>query len=80
MTTCLSCINWSAPTTVAWALRLGMRSCSVKNTKAVTLNHWAACPSWRSATTEQTEARVAWLSRVGHAGKRTEISTTPIAA
>ena len=78
MSTCMNCVNWSANITVPWALRLGMRSCSVKNTKAVTLNHWAACPSWRATTPDQTEARAAWLARCGVEPKKSRIATTTI--
>jgi hypothetical protein len=65
VSTCLTCSNWTGKGVPMWAFKLGMACCSVKNTKAVTLSHWAACGSWRRATTEQVDERVVWLKRVG---------------
>jgi NADH:ubiquinone oxidoreductase subunit B-like Fe-S oxidoreductase len=63
--TCLTCANWEGKGVPMWAFKLGMACCSIKNTKAVTLNHWAACGRWRRANTDQVDERVVWLKRVG---------------
>jgi hypothetical protein len=65
MSTCLNCINWRLNVAPAWAARLGMGACAMKNTKAVTLNHWAACDSWRSASADLVQDRAQWLTARG---------------
>lgn len=65
MSTCLACINWTGAGVPRWAFKLGMACCALKNTRAVTLPHWAACPSWRGTHQEQIAQRSAWLARCG---------------
>lgn len=65
MSTCLTCVNWTGKGVPMWAFKLGMACCSIKNTRAVTLNHWAACGSWRRVADDQVEIRRRWLGRVG---------------
>lgn len=53
-----------------WAFRLGMACCAMSNSKAVTLNHWAACGKFREVPAEQMPEREQWLARCG-------VATTP---
>jgi hypothetical protein len=80
MNTCLTCINWRLSSGPRWAARIGMAPCAAKNTNAVTMSHWASCAAWRAQAEDAVAARRDWLTARGLTGKRTEISTTPIAA
>lgn len=65
MSTCLSCINWTVAGMPRWAFRLGMACCAMNNSKAVTLNHWAACGKFREVPADQMPEREQWLARCG---------------
>ncbi len=63
MSTCRTCANWTVVGMPRWAFRLGMACCSLSNSRAVTLNHWAACHQWRAAPATQLPEREQWLAR-----------------
>lgn len=80
MSTCLTCINWTVAGMPRWAFRMGMACCAVKNTKAITLNHWAACNSHRPAPESQMPERLQWLMRCGVDVNKHRIATTTISS
>lgn len=65
MSSCLNCRHWLPKETPGWAVRLGLAICGRKQTKAVTMSHWAACPRWQAADAVLVGARSGWLVRCG---------------
>ena len=61
MSTCLTCGNWALRSTPAWAARIGMACCDAKQTKAVTMSHWAGCEKHRALAESKVAARREWL-------------------
>jgi hypothetical protein len=64
MSTCLTCKHWLPRETPGWAVRMQMAVCALKQTKAVTMAHWHACPKRQQAEPKVAQARVKWLARV----------------
>lgn len=65
VSTCLTCVHWIGKGVPMWAFKLGMACCSIKSTRAVTLNHWAGCGSWRRVADDEVQVRERWLARCG---------------
>ena len=70
MSTCLTCQNWLPKETPRWAVRLQMACCALKNTRAVTLSHWAACSKHQQADQKVVDGRTVWLSTATPMGQR----------
>lgn len=65
MSTCLTCRNWTSQGVPAWAGELGHALCSLKQTRAITLAHWAACDLWAAVGPADVDKRVVWLQKRG---------------
>lgn len=65
MSTCLTCRNWTSQGVPAWAGELGHALCSLKQTRAITLAHWAACDRWAAVGPADVDKRIVWLQRRG---------------
>lgn len=63
--TCATCRHWLPRETPAWAARMGMACCAVKNTKAVTLAHWRSCASYSTAPADELQRRGDLLASLG---------------
>lgn len=48
-----------------WAGELGHALCSLKQTRAITLAHWAACDRWAAVGPADVDKRVVWLQKRG---------------
>ena len=77
MSTCRTCNHWTATGVPRWAFNMGMACCALKNTKAVTLNHWAACGLHQPAPADKLPERDAWLKRCGVKTPTNVLKTTP---
>jgi hypothetical protein len=63
MSTCATCQHWPPRETPPWAARLGMACCAIKQTKAVTMSHWARCDQHQQASEERVAQRVQFIQR-----------------
>ena len=77
VTLCRTCRHWLPKETPAWAWEsMDMAVCAKKNTKAVTMAHWAACEdhdraepqdiAWRKAEMQGRGKRVSSTTEQSH--------------
>lgn len=62
MNTCATCRHWLPRETPAWAARMGLACCALKNTKAVMLSHSRSCECFAAVPVDQQQKRTMWLA------------------